>query len=389
MARLNEDEEPQEIQKTRLSLLPGTPDGIEYSQEWLENNTQTPTGLQEAHKQILVVIRERDQLALQCCKLQTENQAFEAQVMLLIQERDEQQQELLQAYRARDSTPQPQSSSSSKSTKLPDPPIFLGTTEPALEDWLSKMKTKLIANHDHYPTEALQMGYVENRVSGQASKHLAPRLRSDAINKFTTADEMFETLDRVYGDPDRAQTAQNDFRKLYQGTKDFNSFWADFQRLSSELDYSPKTLISELRNKVSAELERAIITEIDPVDVYALARKCQLYDQNIQKVKAREARFQAPKSARVMPSQAQPSIPITIPARNPSLVPVYNNRQAVPRLSEEDRQKLHKAGQCFYCKATGHIAINCPAKSRPSTSIQEMSAEPEAHRNTQPAQGKD
>ena len=57
--------------------------------------------------------------------------------------------------------------------------------------------------------------------------------------------------------------------------------WAEFQRLTAEIDCSPETLIDELRNKVSAELKRAIITETDPVDVDALARKCHLYGQNI------------------------------------------------------------------------------------------------------------
>ena len=118
------------------------------------------------------------------------------------------------------------------------------------------------------------MGYVENRVGSTAIKHLAPRLRSGSANPFQLAEEMLEALERVFGDLNRRMTALQEFRKLYQGNKDFNSFWAEFQRLSTEIDYSLETLIDELRHKVSAELERAIITETDPVDVYALACKC-------------------------------------------------------------------------------------------------------------------
>jgi len=194
----------------------------------------------------------------------------------------------LETRQGREATPA--SDRTMKTTKLPDPPVFFGTVDPLLDDWLSKMKSKLSANQDHYPTEALRMGYVENRVGGNAIKHLAPRLRTGSTNPFVSTEDMFEVLERVYGDPNRRQTASAEFRRLYQGGKDFNSFWAEFQRLAAGIDYSSENLVDELRSKVSAELERAIITETGPADIYALARKCQLYDQNIQKVKAREAR---------------------------------------------------------------------------------------------------
>jgi hypothetical protein len=182
---------------------------------------------------------------------------------------------------------------------------------------------------------------------------------------------MLEVLERIFADPNRRMTALQEFRKLYQGNKDFNSFWAEFQRLAAEIDYSPETLIDELRNKVSAELERAIITETDPVDVYALACKCQLYDQNIQKVKAREARFQG--RSRTTPAR-QPSSPAPVPAPAPAKPPTTSNALTVytgphnsqPRtpLTEEERQRLRAENGCFYCRNLGHRAAECPAKAR-------------------------
>ena len=68
------------------------------------------------------------------------------------------------------------------------------------------------------------MGYVENCVGGTAIKHLAPQLRSGSANPFQSAEEMLEVLKRVFGDPNRRMTALQEFRKLYQGNKDFNSF---------------------------------------------------------------------------------------------------------------------------------------------------------------------
>ena len=42
--------------------------------------------------------------------------------------------------------------SKTKSTKLLDPPILIDGKEPAYDDWVAKMQSKLEANQDHFPT---------------------------------------------------------------------------------------------------------------------------------------------------------------------------------------------------------------------------------------------
>ena len=96
--------------------------------------------------------------------------------------------------------------SKNKSTKLLDPPILTDRKEPAYDDWLAKMQSKLEANQDHFPTQALQIGYIQSRIAGTAALHINPRLRPTAINKFKTADEIFEVLDKVFSDPNRKYT---------------------------------------------------------------------------------------------------------------------------------------------------------------------------------------
>src|SRR5271168_3581402 len=279
MARLNEDLAPGA--GSRLSTLPAetAEDAVVCSLDWLKEAVKTPDGLDQAFQLIAATVRECEQLRE---NLQARTQAYNTQIEELIAERDQLNSELLQALRQqampRSPTPQP-APAAVKSAKIPDPPVFTGAEDDDIDNWLSKMRSKLTANADHYNTEALKKSYVENRVGGIASKHLAPRLRENAVNAYTTAAQMLETLERVYADPDRRFTSLMSFRKLYQGRQDFNTFWAEFQRLSAELDFSQETLIDELRNKVSAELERALITELNPDTVQELARKCQLYDQ--------------------------------------------------------------------------------------------------------------
>ena len=114
-------------------------------------------------------------------------------------------------------------------TKLPD--LFILTNNHAtgfdIDVWESKIVKKLTANANHYLTKALCMVYVNSRVNGEVYKHLAARSRISAQNPFATTEEMFEILQKAYGNVNRAHTAMNKFQDLKM-TKNFNSFWAEF-----------------------------------------------------------------------------------------------------------------------------------------------------------------
>lgn len=78
---------------------------------------------------------------------------------------------------------------------------------------------------------------MDSRVEGDAWKHLEARLDLKSKKPFTNAKQMFEVLRKASGDVNKKRTAMNKFRDLRM-TKDFSSFWAEFQVLSSQLDHS-------------------------------------------------------------------------------------------------------------------------------------------------------
>jgi hypothetical protein len=172
---------------------------------------------------------------------------------------------------------------------------------------------------------------------------------------------MLETLEKVYRDPDRCTTALQEFRKLYQGNRDFNSFWAEFQHLAAEIDYSPETLIDKLYNKVSVDLEYTIITETDPVDIYTLARKYQQYNINIQRLKARESKISA-RNCTALPVQAsQERAPATSTTSTAAIL-LCTTQLYIP-ITDQERQKLYTENKCFYCKGEGHRVLEYPVKA--------------------------
>ena len=152
--------------------------------------------------------------------------------------------------------------------------------------WESKMTKKLAANTNHYNTKALCMAYVDSRMDGNAYKHLAARSRIGARRLFTIAEEMFKVLQKAYGNVNWQHTAMNKFWDLKM-TKDFNSFWAKFQVLASELDYNKATLISELKYKLTLSLSQAMAGGISrPKDIHKYAKQCQEAYQDLKNIES-------------------------------------------------------------------------------------------------------
>ena len=244
-----------------------------------------------------------------------------------------------------------------RSTKLPDPPVLTDGKDPDYDLWARRMKSKLEANADHYPTESLRMAYLATRVEGTASLHLAPRMREDAKNPFNTAEEMIETLKKVFGDPNRRQTAMNDYRKLYQRNDPFNKYWVEFQRLTAEIGINDDDLVrNDFKEKLHPDLRRALMG-VEETDLQKLANKCIGLETELQSIKASEAR------ASRFKNKSQGTTPSILPLNTttPTYKPPF---QGPKRELTADQNTLRQEGKCFFCRKPGHISPYCPDRNK-------------------------
>ena len=282
-----------------------------------------------------------------------------------------------------------------KLTKLPDPPMLTDGHAAGfnIDVWESKMVKKLTANADHYPTKALRMVYVDSRVDGEAYKHLAARSKIGAWKPFATTEEMFEVLQKAYGNVNQAHTAMNKFQDLKM-TKDFNSFWAKFQVLASELDHNKATLISELKYKLTPLLSWAMAGGVSrPKNIHEYAQQCQLAYQDLKDIKlwtpaanfsgnrynretntnmftstnAKTASPQANRNKR--PANFLYSCPLSI-ALNPAST--HLARSKATRLIQEKIAKLQREDCCFTCKEVGNYWPKCINKWRLMSAIADL-----------------
>ena len=252
-----------------------------------------------------------------------------------------------------------------KSTKIPDPPILTDGKEPKFEDWLLRIKDKLAANEDHYPTAALRLAYVKSRCGGRAAEHLITRSRDEALNKYTDAIDVLDHLKIIYQDVNRVILAKGKFRRLYMKTTDkFQDFLSEFSYLAQESGLAEPEWKEELYYRINADLQRSVMRESTDggYGFQEFSEVCTRMANRLEQISLKEQRGKNPISQAT--SAKTTNRETTNTATKPTLVGRAQNTTpgVQARLTTEDRQELLKDGKCFYCKQKGHMARDCPIK---------------------------
>ena len=116
------------------------------------------------------------------------------------------------------------SSSSKRSAKFPDPPIFTGefTEEDVsaqFENWVLHIHDKLQMNQDHFDSQAAKTAYVLTRLSGMAMSHINSYRAGDPTY-FKTPDSVLSALKDIYIDSKPAGEFQNEFQRTQTRSQD-------------------------------------------------------------------------------------------------------------------------------------------------------------------------
>jgi hypothetical protein len=199
-------------------------------------------------------------------------------------------------------------------------------------------------------------------------KHLISRFFKNSIKSYTIADEIFDDLYQIFGDSNRRTNVLKAYRRLKQveSFKDFNIFWAEFQRLVSDSElYNQDALLEDLKNKMSYELQKAFAIESYKVtDLHEFAKMCRYTDQTLRNVdnKSRREGFS---------SDAARDEEVTVIVNSNQNNQINQNAdrsisrsrfgisgsssRATTQSSEDQMNSLN----CYNCEKSGHFSRNC------------------------------
>jgi hypothetical protein len=206
---------------------------------------------------------------------------------------------------------------------------------------------------------------VFTRTTGDAQGHLRDRINND---QFTTANEVLQALDAVYGDPHQAIKAEAELQRLGQTLHgSFHLFFVDFLRIVRPLRYDDNKLKDSLVSKLNDKYLTSISAYLD-LPYTQLVEKLHAIDKRYESQRiAREGRKQLTASSQPPKHtdkvvQDQPQTPVA----NAPITP-RTDRPAIR--SRAEFEALHQAGLCKKCVKPSHTAAGerCQEKTWAAT----------------------
>jgi hypothetical protein len=127
------------------------------------------------------------------------------------------------------------------------------------------MRNKLKENANWFFTDVQQKTYVQIRIDDDVMKHFIFRFFKNSIKSYIISKEIFDDLYQIFDDSNRRINTLKTYKRFKQieSFKDFNTFWAEFQRWTSDFElYNQKALFEDLKDKMFYELQKTLTIEI-------------------------------------------------------------------------------------------------------------------------------
>ncbi len=133
-----------------------------------------------------------------------------------------------------------------KFIKLSNSLIFIETDDSIWETWNIKIADKLDVNANYYSTEKIHIVYVIFRLEDDADQQIYAKHRVDAFSFYQSLSELLKHLKEIYEDQNLIRKCRREYVALKQLNKLFSSFYSEFTRIFSFLNYDDVILMNDI-----------------------------------------------------------------------------------------------------------------------------------------------
>jgi len=249
-----------------------------------------------------------------------------------------------------------------KFVKLPNSLIFIETDDSTWETWNIKIADKLDVNANHYSTEKIRIVYVIFRLEGDADQQTYAKHRVDASSLYQSLSELLKHLKEIYEDQNLIRKCRREYVALKQLNKPFSSFYSEFTRIFSFLNYDDVTLMNDIQDKINNRLQNALsvcLIEFSSLD------KLKIFLQDVNN--KQRVNYQLRDEQRTVKSIAASKKRFVSSSTSASTSTTSYVPLATFFIFEPERSRMSII--CFNCKVSSHLSKNCShLKASTSTS---------------------
>ena len=245
--------------------------------------------------------------------------------------------------------------SSSKSSKIPDPPTLTDGQDPQYQAWKRQIQYKLYTNSDHYPSEIAQFTYTLSRLGGYALAQMEAYLLAQGENTYLPMEDLYHQLDKWFLNPFEHISAKSDYNTLqYCISTNMRMFYNKFTRLANQARVSTEQRKGDLYEKLPGNMQTLLVHHRldDSIDLDTFSQQALAVSLTLNKPPQSSKAF-VPQRVR---NRASPR----------SITPkdrMSPQSAAPPKLPSAAKDPT-SAVTCYNCQQPGHIVKDCPHPRR-------------------------
>ncbi len=249
-----------------------------------------------------------------------------------------------------------------KFIKLSNSLIFTETDDSIWKTWNIKIADKLDVNVNHYSTEKICIAYVIFRLEDDADQQIYAKHHVDAFSFYQSLSKLLKHLKEIYEDQNLTRKCHYKYVALKQLNKLFSSFYSEFTRIFSFLNYDDVTLMNDIQNKINNHLQNALsvcLIEFSSLD------KLKIFLQDVNN--KQQVNYQLHDEQWTVKSIAASKKRFVSSSTSASVSTTSYVQLATFFISESEQSRMSII--CFNCKVSNHLSKNCSQlKTSTSTS---------------------
>ncbi len=249
-----------------------------------------------------------------------------------------------------------------KFIKLLNSLIFIETDDSIWKTWNIKIADKLDVNANHYSTEKICIVYVIFRLEDDADQQIYAKHHVDAFSLYQSLSELLKHLKEIYENQNLIQKCRCKYVALKQLNKSFSSFYSEFTRIFSFLNYDNIILMNNIQNKINNHFQNALsvcLIEFSSLD------KLKIFLQDVNN--KQQVNYQLHDEQWTVKLIAASKKRFVSSLTSASALTTSYVRLATFFTLESEWSRMSII--CFNCKASSHLSKNCSQlKTSTSTS---------------------